>query len=100
MIPLETIDALIAKYEATQHEASAWVGRLSDADLARTLDSPVRAGARCTIAQGLMLMCMHSQGHSAQRAKMLRHLGGTPPMTDFILWLASRDSPAESDAQA
>jgi uncharacterized damage-inducible protein DinB len=37
-----------------------------------------------------MQVCLHSHGHRAQAAKMLRRLGGEPPATDFILWLANR----------
>jgi uncharacterized damage-inducible protein DinB len=33
---------------------------------------------------------MHSHGHRAQCAAMLRELGGTPPAMDFITWLAGR----------
>jgi uncharacterized damage-inducible protein DinB len=48
------------------------------------------------VAQAIVQVCMHSQGHRAQCAKMLRRLGGAPPMTDFILWLANRAAPAQS----
>lgn len=89
-VPPATLDALIEKYEATQREENAWISTASDGDLARTLDSPLIPGARCTVAQALMQVCLHSQGHRSQCAKMLRRLGGTPPMTDFILWLANR----------
>ncbi|MEO5898464.1 MAG: DinB family protein [Vicinamibacterales bacterium] len=86
----ETLDQLIRNYEATQRQENAWVASLSEVDLVRTIDSPLIAGARCTVSQALMQVCLHSQGHRAQCAKMLRRLGGTPPMTDFILWLARR----------
>ncbi len=85
-----TLDALIENYEATQRDEKAWMARATDAELARSIDSPLIPGSQCTIAQALLQVCMHSQGHRAQCAKMLRRLGGTPPMTDFILWLASR----------
>jgi uncharacterized damage-inducible protein DinB len=84
----ETLDALIANYEASQCDENAWVAQLAEADLAHAIDSPLIPGAQCTVAQALMQVCMHSQGHRSQAAKMLRQLGGTPPMTDFILWLA------------
>jgi uncharacterized damage-inducible protein DinB len=32
---------------------------------------------------------MLSQGHRAQCTKRLRRLGGTPSMTDYIVWLAN-----------
>jgi uncharacterized damage-inducible protein DinB len=91
--PPATLGSLIENYEATHAEENAWMARATESDLARMLDSPLIPGARCTVAQALMQVCMHSQGHRAQCAKMLRRLGGTPPMTDFILWLANRAAP-------
>jgi uncharacterized damage-inducible protein DinB len=41
----------------------------------------------------LLQVCLHSQGHRAQAAKLLRALGGTPPMLDFILWRVDRPAP-------
>ena len=86
----EKLEALIANFDASQRDENAWVAQLTELDLARLIDSPLIPGARCTVAQALMQVCMHSQGHRSQCAKMLRRLGGTPPMTDFILWLAGK----------
>ena len=88
-----TLDALIENYDVTQHIEDAWMAGATEAEMARMIDSPLIPGARCTVAQALMQVCMHSQGHRSQSAKMLRRLGGTPPMTDFILWLATRPEP-------
>lgn len=90
-----TLDALIESYDATQRDEKAWMARATESELARTIDSPLIPGARCTVAQALMQVCLHSQGHRSQCAKMLRRLGGTPPMTDFILWLANRSIPIQ-----
>jgi uncharacterized damage-inducible protein DinB len=92
MIRPGTLDALIDKYQRAQLEENAWLAGASDADLQRVLEIAAIPGGRCTVAQALMQVCLHSQGHRAQCAKMLRRLGGTPPMTDFILWLAQRSS--------
>ena len=73
------------------------MARATESEMSRTIDSPLIPGARCTVAQALMQVCMHSQGHRSQCAKMLRRLGGTPPMTDFILWLANRSVPVRAD---
>ncbi len=89
MVPA-TLDALIETYDVTQRQEETWMARATDAELARSIDSPLIPGTQCTVAQALMQVCMHSQGHRSQCAKMLRRLGGTPPMTDFILWLAGR----------
>ena len=91
-----TLDALIESYDATQRDESAWMARATEPEMSRTIDSPLIPGARCTVAQAMMQVCMHSQGHRSQCAKMLRRLGGTPPMTDFILWLANRSVPVRS----
>jgi len=85
-----TLDALIETYDVTQRQEETWMARATDAELARSIDSPLIPGTQCTVAQALMQVCMHSHGHRSQCAKMLRRLGGTPPMTDFILWLAGR----------
>jgi uncharacterized damage-inducible protein DinB len=85
-----TLEALIENYDVTQHIESAWMAGATEAEMSRMIDSPLIPGARCTVAQALMQVCMHSQGHRSQSAKMLRRLGGMPPMTDFILWLATR----------
>ena len=96
MILPASIDALIAKYEATQSDEDAWIAAASEVDLCRQVHSPLIPGAGCTIAQAFMQVCMHSQGHRSQCARMLRRLGGSPPMTDFILWLANRSAPVSS----
>jgi uncharacterized damage-inducible protein DinB len=86
----DSLDALIGLYAATQREEEAWIARATAADLERVLENPLIPGGRCTVAQGIMQVCMHSHGHRAQVAKMLRQQGGAPPMTDFVLWLSSR----------
>ena len=91
-----TLDEVIATYDETQRDEKRWMARASEDEMARPIDSPLIPGARCTVGQAMMQVCMHSQGHRSQCAKMLRRLGGTPPMTDFILWLANQSAPAGS----
>jgi uncharacterized damage-inducible protein DinB len=43
--------------------------------------------AKITIRQALTQAAMHSHYHRGQNATRLRELGGTPPATDFIVWL-------------
>lgn len=90
MQPPASFDALVNDYAALQRREEAWVTSLSDADLARVLETPHIPGGSCTVAQGIAQVCLHSQGHRSQIAKMFRALGGTPPMTDFILWVTAR----------
>ena len=48
-----------------------------------------------TIAEALTQAAMHSHYHRAQNATRLRELGGTPPTTDYIVWLwKGRPQPA------
>jgi uncharacterized damage-inducible protein DinB len=85
-----SFDALIERYCGTQEEESAWLATATAADLARRLESPLIPGGTCSVSQAWMQVCLHSHGHRAQCAKLLRRHGGVPPMTDFILWLTSR----------
>ena len=82
-----SLDALIVAFTALQDREEQWVRGFSEPDLHRVLETPHIPGGRCTVAQGLMQVCLHSHGHRAQIAKMLRAMGTTPPMTDFILWV-------------
>ena len=90
----DSFDELIARYAALQELEDSWLAGLSEADLGRVIETPHIPGGRCSVAEGLVQVCLHSHGHRAQIAKMFRALGGTPPMLDFILWLAQR--PASS----
>jgi uncharacterized damage-inducible protein DinB len=89
----ETITQIVALFRETQSEELAWLSRLSEPDLDRTLDTPFHSGQIFSVAQALMQVCMHSQGHRAQCAARLRLLGGVPPPLDFILWLKTRTPP-------
>jgi uncharacterized damage-inducible protein DinB len=88
--PASSFDALIQRYGGTHQQQSAWLAGATEADLARVLESAHIPGEKCSVAQALMQVCLHSHGHRAQCAKLLRRHGGVPPMTDFILWLERR----------
>lgn len=85
-----SLDELRQRYEATHEQQSAWLVSASDAAIARTLENRLIPGGRCSVAQAFMQVCMHSHGHRAQLAKLLRRHGAVPPQTDFITWLAER----------
>jgi uncharacterized damage-inducible protein DinB len=89
-----SLDALVQRYAAVHALESAWLQTAADADLARVLDHPDVPGGRCALSQALMQVCLHSHGHRTQCAKLLRSHGGVPPVTDFIVWLATRPRPA------
>jgi len=54
-----------------------------------------RPPARITIRQALTQAAMHSHYHRGQNATRLRELGGTPPSTDYIIWLQKGQPPAQ-----
>jgi uncharacterized damage-inducible protein DinB len=88
--PSHSFDALFHRYGSTQAQEVTWLETATEGDLARTLEDARIPNGRCSIAQAFMQVCMHSHGHRAQCAKLLRRHGGVPPPTDFILWLTSR----------
>ncbi len=90
----ESLDALIGRYCETQGQEASCLTTASAADLARPITSHFFPGETFTVLQGLTQVCMHSQGHRAQCAKMFRRHGGVPPMTDYIIWLTNRPAPA------
>ena len=96
--PAPSFDALVERYARTQSQEAAWLDTATAADLERALKSPLIPNGECSVAQALMQVCMHSHGHRAQAAKLLRRHGGTPPAGDFILWLATRPRAQWSDA--
>lgn len=84
---------LAARYADLQQAEESWLAGATEADLARILRHEWMPGGECSAVNGLLQVCLHTQGHRAQAAKLLRRHGGVPPMTDFIVWQAHR-SPA------
>jgi len=89
----ESMDVIIADYKKTCVQEQEWLTQIQEADLARKLETPYIPGYSFSVVQGMMQVCMHSHGHRAQCATRLRFLGGSPPATDFILWLQERPTP-------
>jgi uncharacterized damage-inducible protein DinB len=77
-------------------EEIAFAKGVEEADLLQPFEMPWIPGAKLTLAEALMQVVMHSQAHRAQCASRLRALGGSPPMTDFIVWLKDRPAPVWS----
>ena len=90
--PAASFDALVARYRSSQEQESDWIATATDAELTRTLNDPRIPGGACPVAHAILQVCLHSQGHRAQCATLLRRHGGVPPATDFILWAATRPS--------
>ena len=89
----ESLDALIADYQNTCAEEQEWLTQIKESDLERRLETRFIPGSSFSVAEAMMQVCMHSQGHRSQAATGLRSLGSTPPTLDFILWLKERAKP-------
>jgi len=85
-----SFDALVLRYIDTHVLEAAWLETATDGDLERMLEDARIPSGKCSVLQAYVQVCMHSHGHRAQCAKLLRRHGGVPPQTDFILWLAGR----------
>ena len=92
-----SFEDLAARYARLQVEESTWLATAVTADLHQMLESALIPGGRCSVVQAWLQVCLHSHGHHAQLAKLLRAHGGQPPVTDFISWLATRPSPPRLD---
>jgi uncharacterized damage-inducible protein DinB len=90
--PAPSFEALVERYGSTQAQEASWLETATERDLELILENDLIPNGRCSVAQAVMQVCLHSHGHRAQCAKLLRRHGGVPPPTDFILWLASRPS--------
>lgn len=86
-----SFDALMHRYAANQAQEDEWFSTATEADLERILESPLIPNGKCSVSQAFMQVCMHSHGHRAQSAKLLRRHGSVPPTLDFILWVSIRD---------
>ena len=89
----ESIEAVAAQYRETYAQEMEWLAQIQEPELARVLETHYIPDFSCSVAQAMMQVCLHSHGHRAQCATMLRQLGGTPPNMDFILWLKDRPAP-------
>jgi uncharacterized damage-inducible protein DinB len=90
------IRAIAPDVRRYHYEAIAHVATLSAARRAEILNVPwfKDAPVPFTREQALVQCVMHSQYHRGQNATRLRELGGSPPITDFILWLYKSKPPA------
>ena len=91
--PSSSFDELVQRYSRTHEQEAAWLATATETDLTRVLESALIPGGSCSVSQAFIQVCMHSHGHRAQCAKLLRRHGGVPPQTDFILWLARQPKP-------
>lgn len=88
-----SFDELVQRYRLLYDDEATWHASATDADLSRVLAHPHIPGGSCAAWQAVLQVCLHSHGHRAQAAKLLRRHGGVMPQTDFILWLTERRTP-------
>jgi uncharacterized damage-inducible protein DinB len=88
--PSSSFDALIQRFGSTQAQEATWLETATEGALARMLEGALIPNGKCSVSQALVQVCLHSHGHRAQCATLLRRHGAAPPPTDFILWLTSR----------
>ena len=91
--PAASFETLVEKYAASHTQECAWLDTATDSDLERVLASPLIPHGACSVRNAILQVCLHSHGHRAQCAKLLRRHGSTPPMTDFVLWVVDRPRP-------
>lgn len=76
--------------DAISYHAAAreLVESVPEAQLGETILIPWFKDPPCaiTLGQALHQAAMHSHYHRAQNATRLRELGGSPPLTDLIVW--------------
>ncbi|MGO4883417.1 MAG: DinB family protein [Bryobacteraceae bacterium] len=84
-----TVEEMEQRFQEAHAAGAAYTARLDEAELARTIEFPVAAWKdfHPSVRDALMQVIMHSEHHRAQVAMRLRALGGSPPMTDYIIWV-------------
>lgn len=90
----ENLEAIATVYRRTQGDELPWISRATAAELERSVETPFLPGRSFSVAEALMQVVTHSQGHRAQCAMRLRAAGGESPVLDFLLWLKDRAEPA------
>ena len=89
----EALGGIVSLYRDTHVLEAEWLVQIQESELDRKVETPFLPGRSFSVAEGLMQVCMHSQGHRSQCSPRLRLLGGKPPSMDFILWLKDRPAP-------
>ena len=80
---------LQAEFTCVHQQQSTFLAAMPEDVLTRRFEMP-RMNLSPAGRDVLLQVIMHSQGHRAQAATLLRKLGGKPPILDYILWTASR----------
>jgi len=89
----DSLEAIANQFRDTHAQELKWLSQVDEHEMARQVETSFVPGRSYSVAEAMMQVCLHSQGHRAQGATRLRSLGGTPPTLDFILWLKERPAP-------
>ena len=85
--PIQDKGALQQSFRRYHQEMADFLQGLSLEALHTKLTFAWHPAFQPTTREALLQAVMHSQHHRAQNALRLRELGGTPPMTDFLIWV-------------
>jgi hypothetical protein len=61
----ESLDAIEDAYRNTYSQEVEWISRIGEAELGRSVVTTLSPGQHYSVAQGMMQVCMHTQGHRA-----------------------------------
>ena len=82
---------IIDRFNETERLESEWLAGAGESELERTLETrSSRLGIDVSVRQAILQICLHTQGHRPQCATRFRALGGTPPGTDYVLWVKEK----------
>ena len=85
--PMQDLGALQQSFRRYHQEVADFLKGLSPEALHAKPKIDWAPTFQPTTQEALLQMVMHSQHHRGQNALRLRELGGTPPMTDFLIWV-------------
>lgn len=79
--------ALSARFAETEHLELDWLARATPEELDRQIQPRALPGTTISVAEAMIQVALHSQGHRSQCASRVRALGGIPAPMDFVLWV-------------
>lgn len=84
---IDGADAMQASMQKYHEDVRALLAAMPVERLTEKVEIPWFRGTLFTLHECLTQMAMHSQYHRGQNAVRLKEEGGTPPLTDFIVWV-------------
>jgi uncharacterized damage-inducible protein DinB len=84
----QTLGALRERWEAFEREQRAFIGKLTDVDLARVVDYKNIQGQpfRLPLWQLLQHVANHATHHRSEIATMITMISGSPPPMDLVVY--------------